>query len=108
MYLRHSTVKKNGKTHTYWRLVRSVRVGNKVRQQTVAQLGELDAKGRAKASALEKHIKDRLGNLFDLDADEFYTHLYWSGDAAQGGSIEMNVLSGSEERGANGAYANWG
>jgi hypothetical protein len=39
MYLRHSTVTKNGKTHTYWRLVRSVRIGTKVRQETVAQLG---------------------------------------------------------------------
>jgi hypothetical protein len=35
--------------HTYWRLVRSVRVGRKVVQQTVAQLGELDAEGRAQA-----------------------------------------------------------
>ncbi len=48
MYLRHSTITKNGKTHTYWRLVRSVRVGTKVRQETVAQLGELDAKGRSR------------------------------------------------------------
>ena len=31
MYLRHSIVRKNGKIHTYWRLVRSVRVGGKVR-----------------------------------------------------------------------------
>jgi len=56
MYLRHSTVTKNGKRHTYWRLVRSVRIGAKVRQETVAQLGELDAKGRAKASALARHF----------------------------------------------------
>ena len=56
MYLRHSKVKKNGKTHTYWRLVRSERVGGKVRQVTVAQLGELDAKGRVKASKLAKHF----------------------------------------------------
>ena len=28
MYLRHTTVTKNGKTHTYWRLVRSIRVGS--------------------------------------------------------------------------------
>jgi transposase len=52
MYLRHTTVTKNGKTHTYWRLVRSVRIGNKVRQETVAQLGELDAQGRVQARAL--------------------------------------------------------
>ncbi len=64
MYLRHSTVRKNGKTHTYWRLVRSVREGRKVRQETVANLGELDAEGRAKASALAKHfLGDRTDQL---------------------------------------------
>ena len=36
MYLRHTTRKKNGKVHRYWRLVRSVRVGRRVIQQTVA------------------------------------------------------------------------
>ena len=56
MYLRHTTITKNGKTHTYWRLVRAVRVGRKVRQETVAQLGELDAKGRIAA----KHLADSL------------------------------------------------
>jgi transposase len=56
MYLRHSTITKNGKTHTYWRLVRAVRVGSKVRQQTVAQLGELDARGRIAA----RHLADSL------------------------------------------------
>ena len=70
MYLRHSTVRKNGKTHTYWRLVRSVRKGKKVRQETVAYLGELDAKGRAKASALAKHfLGDRNGQLDLFDDD---------------------------------------
>jgi hypothetical protein len=48
MYLRHTTRRKDGKAHTYWRLVRSVRVGKKVVQQTVAQLGELEAQGRAR------------------------------------------------------------
>ena len=56
MYLRHSTRRKDGKTHTYWRLVRSVRNGSKVRQETVVQLGELDAQGRANAQALARHI----------------------------------------------------
>jgi transposase len=59
MYLRHSTITRNGKTHTYWRLVRSVRVGSKVRQETVAQLGELDAQGRIAA----KHLADSLVGL---------------------------------------------
>ncbi len=56
MYLRHTTVKKGGKVHTYWRLVRSVRQGRKVKQQVVAHLGELDAKGRAQAVALARHM----------------------------------------------------
>ena len=56
MYLRHTTRTKNGKTHVYWQLVRSVRHGRKVVQQTVAQLGELDAQGRARAQALARSI----------------------------------------------------
>ena len=67
MYLRHSTVRKDGKTHTYWRLVRSVRRNGKVKQETVAQLGELDDKGRARARALAEAITGRRvqGDLFD-------------------------------------------
>ncbi len=56
MYLRHTTVKKGGKVHTYWRLVRSVRQGRKVKQQVVAHLGELDAEGRAQAAALAREM----------------------------------------------------
>jgi transposase len=67
MYLRHTTVSKNGKVHTSWRLVRSVRIGGKVRQQTVAQLGELDAQGRIRARALARAIigVERQPGLFD-------------------------------------------
>ena len=56
MYLRHSTIRKDGKTHRYWRLVRSVRRDGKVVQETVAQLGELDAEGRLRAKALARRI----------------------------------------------------
>src|SRR5215510_7276497 len=56
MYLRHTTRRKNGKVHRYWQLVRSVRVGRKVVQQTVAHLGELDPQGRARARALARAI----------------------------------------------------
>lgn len=56
MYLRHSSVRKGGKTYTYWRLVRSVRRGKKVIQQTVLQLGELDAEGRANAQKLAREM----------------------------------------------------
>ena len=54
VYLRHTTRRKDGKTHVYWRLVRSVRRGGKVVQETVAQLGELDAEGRARARRLRE------------------------------------------------------
>ena len=59
MYLRHTTVRKDGKTHTYWRLVRSVRRGRKVVQETVAHLGELDGQGRARARRLALKITGR-------------------------------------------------
>lgn len=70
MYLRHTTRQKDGKTHIYWQLVRSVRHGRKVVQETVAQLGELDAEGRARASRLAREIsgrgsEDSQSNLFD-------------------------------------------
>jgi Transposase DDE domain len=56
MYLRHTTVRKNGKVHRYWRLVRSVRVGRRVIQQTVAHLGELDERGRVEARGLARRL----------------------------------------------------
>jgi transposase len=43
----------------YWRLVRSVRCGRKVVQQTVAQLGELDNEGCARAENLAQEITGR-------------------------------------------------
>src|SRR5204863_7578107 len=63
------TVSKNGKTRVSWRLVRSVRVGSKVRQETVAQLGELDAQGRVRARALAEAIVgiERQPGLFEDD-----------------------------------------
>jgi transposase len=59
MYLRATRRRKDGKVHVYWQLVRSVRQGRKVRQQTVAYLGELDAEGRARAKALAHAITGR-------------------------------------------------
>jgi transposase len=56
MYLRHTTRKKDGQVHRYWRLVRSVRVGRRVIQQTVAHLGELDENGRLEARALARQL----------------------------------------------------
>lgn len=56
MYIRPSIVRKGGKTYRYYRLVRSVRRNGKVVQETVAQLGELDARGRARARKLAQRI----------------------------------------------------
>jgi transposase len=59
VYLRSTQVRKNGKTHTYWLLVRSVRRGTKVKQEVVATLGKLDAKGRSRARAYADKITGR-------------------------------------------------
>jgi len=74
MYLRYTTRKKDGKVHRYWRLVRSVRVGRRVIQQTVAQLGELDGHGRLEARALARHLigEPQQARLFD-DGSEHIT-----------------------------------
>ena len=56
MYIRTSVVHEGGKTYRYYRLVRSVRRNGKVVQETVAQLGELDAAGRSKAQAFAARI----------------------------------------------------
>ena len=56
MDLRHSFRRKDGKVHRDWRLVRSVRVGGRVIQQTVAHLGELDERGRIEARALARRL----------------------------------------------------
>jgi transposase len=72
VYLRHSIRRKGGKTHTYWRLVRSVRRGGKVVQETVAQLGELDGQGRARAKRLARKLtgRDDQREFFEADVSE--------------------------------------
>jgi transposase len=72
VYLRHSVRRKNGKQHSYWRLVRSLRRGGKVAQETVAQLGELDAEGRAQARLLAQQITgaEQQRELFEAAASD--------------------------------------
>jgi hypothetical protein len=67
MYLRYTTRKKDGKVHRTWRLVRSVRIGRRVIQQTVAHLGELDEAGRLRARALARSLigQPEQADLFD-------------------------------------------
>jgi len=68
MYLRHTTIRKDGKVHRYWRVVRSVRVGRRVIQQTVAHLGELDEHGRVEALARRLIGTPEQAQLFDDDS----------------------------------------
>jgi transposase len=72
MYLRHTIRKKDGKVHRYWRLVRSVRVGRRVIQQTVAHLGELDEHGRIEARALARRLigAPEQAQLFDDGSED--------------------------------------
>src|SRR5258707_1179961 len=72
MYLRHTTIRKDGKVHRYWRLVRSVRVGRRAIQQTVAQLGELDERGRVRARALAHRLigSPERAQLFDDGSEQ--------------------------------------
>ena len=67
MYLRYTTRKKDGKIHRSWRLVRSVRIGRRVIQQTVTHLGELDEAGRIHARALARALigEPEHADLFD-------------------------------------------
>ncbi len=72
MYLRHTIRKKGGKVHRYWCLVRSVRVGHRVIQQTVAHLGELDEHGRIEARALARRLigTPEQAQLFDDGSEQ--------------------------------------
>jgi len=72
MYLRHTIRKKDGKVHRYWCLVRSVRVGRRVIQQTVAHLGELDEHGRIEARALARRLigAPEQAQLFDDGSEQ--------------------------------------
>ena len=67
MYLRHTIRKKDGKVHCYWRLVRGVRVGRRVIQQTAAHLDELDEHGRLEARTLARRLigAPEQASLFD-------------------------------------------
>jgi len=72
MYLRHTVRRKDGKVHRYWTLVRSVRVGRRVIQQTVARRGELDEHGRLAARAFARRLigAPEQARLFDDGSDD--------------------------------------
>src|SRR5260221_13300529 len=100
MYLRHATVCKDGKTHTYWRLVRSVRRGRRVVQETVAHLGELDGEGRTRARRLAVQItgKREQYELFEAAAAVGEPVAGWLGTSCPGRA--RRVWGGVRGRGA--------
>lgn len=99
MYLRHTTLNKDGKTHVYWRLVRSVRHGRKVVQQTVAQLGELDAQGRANARALARSIAG--------EAATSQRPLFESDDSAQALPVKLGQVRLERSRAFGAVWLGW-
>ena len=98
MYLRHSVRRKNGKRHSYWRLVRAVRRDGKVVQETVAQLGELDAAGRANARLLAQQITGvpPQRELFEAATRD-----------AQALAVRLDRVSVERARGFGGVWLGW-
>ena len=47
MFLKRITNRKNGKLHTYWALIKSIRTAKGPRHQTITYLGELGPSERA-------------------------------------------------------------
>jgi Transposase DDE domain len=97
MYLRHTTRRKDGKVHRYWQLVRSVRIGRKVVQQTVAHLGELDAQGRARATALARAIT----------GDRAQPDLFISEDADEAIPVRLQRIRLERGRGFGDVWLGW-
>jgi transposase len=100
MYLRYTTHKRNGKAHVYWRLVRSVRHGRKVVQETVAQLGELDAGGRARAQALARSITGGAAGCSQR-------LLFEANDAADAVPVKLGKVRLERSRGFGAAWLGW-
>ena len=102
MYLRHTTLRKDGKVHRYWRLVRSVRVGRRVIQRTVAHLGELDEGGRIEARALARHVigTPECAQLFNENAraSSAMSILRFRCGAGRGSRISASVCCRSARR----------
>lgn len=71
MYLRKTKIFKDGKGHTYWRLVESIRTARGPRQRTVACLGELNEKQRKSWKQVANQVdgKPIIRGLFAPDED---------------------------------------
>jgi transposase len=100
VYLRHTRRRKDGKTHVYWQLVRSVRRGRTVVQQTVAQLGELDAEGRARAEALARSIAGR-------EWEDLQGQLFERGDPSGSVAVKLDRVRLERSRSFGAVWLGW-
>lgn len=69
MYLRHATKRTKDGPRTYWSLVRSVRRGSKVVQETVANLGRLEGADLREAAAISRHFLGQRADQRELFED---------------------------------------
>lgn len=68
MFLKRISIRKNGSSHTYWALVKSVRTARGPRHQVVSYLGELEPgekAGWAQVGGITKRADTRQLRLFD-------------------------------------------
>jgi transposase len=100
VYLRHTRRRKDGTTHVYWQLVRSVRRGRKVVQQTVAQLGELDGEGRARAEALARSIAGR-------EWEDLQGQLFERGEASGSVAVKLDRVRLERSRSFGAVWLGW-
>lgn len=101
MYLRHTTRHKDGKIHVYWQLVRSVRHGGKVVQETVAQLGELDGEGRARAKALVRSI------IRGREEEHCQRQLFEGGERAKALEVKLDEIRLERSRSFGSVWLGW-
>jgi transposase len=100
VYLRHTTRRKDGKTHVYWQLVRSVRRGGKIVQETVAQLGELDGQGRARAKELARSICGQTSGSFQGD-------LFEEAQRGEGVAVKLDGIGLERSRSFGAVWLGW-
>ncbi len=65
MYIRKTTINKDGKTHYYWALVESYRTERGPRQRVVAWLGEMDEAGRLGVEGVAERAPGFQPDLFE-------------------------------------------
>jgi hypothetical protein len=78
MFLKRVEVSKNGKAHTYWKLVESIRTRRGPRHRTVAYLGELtqaEQEGWAKVKRFLERTPEASAELFEGSGEKVPEHI---------------------------------